>query len=368
MTINQELKYLASVVLEYQYSKFAEGEFDIKLYFVNKNNYGKSLGIFEGVVEGLYVISLILYLVFLINDIIGKVRGSTLFIGDWMLIIQCLSFILCIVGIALWLAIIIIKNTKMSSIRAAFQSFEGESSYHFSLSDRNELIKLGQILNSYKKINGINLLLMFLRLVKLFSQYFTPMQIILNTVFSSLSTLFAFFLFYLVGVLGFSFFAWLYYGTTLSSFSSLSKSFNMNFSLGFKLLNKPKLIAEMYDISAAITFLYVTIMVVTVSIIIANLCIIVLMYYYKDEYAKSKIEKSNFVINAILFYATCCKRNKIINIKKNCSAKNANYLTTKSKLNFILDVDPKTDETVVKYNELLVMEYEGPNGSNARNC
>ncbi len=30
--------------------------------------------------------------------------------------------------------------------------------------------------------------------------------------------------------------------------------------------------------------------------------------------------------------------------------------------------DPKTDETVVRYNELLVMEYAGQNGSNAENC
>lgn len=392
--INIEMKYLINVVIIYQYSKVSLGTIYTYFNFLKRNYYNSSIGVVSGIFQGLFVLILIVYFLFIIHEINARglfnqeLHKTNSHIKLFFLellntktqLIQMISFILSFTCLGMWVAVTVIKKKNMNSIKEVFKS-----DYYLTLEERNDIINISEIIEIYKIINGINLLILLTRLIKVISTYVYTIKMFMYTIRNSISMLFAFFVYFLCIVLGFAFFSWLYYGRYYSNFSTISKAFNENVAVGVGLLNKD-LFGELYSTSPPICLIYFFVIGIIVKYVIVNILIAILIYYYKITYveyeAKEKIKfikmnenESNrsFIYKMILGYMYiwdkifCCFKNVkgvILNEKKEeikCefSKKQINYdLGLKSDFNGIyIPYLGNTKQQIVEKMEIINAQF-----------
>lgn len=302
--INIEMNYLINVVIIYQYSKISLGKMYTYFHFLKRNYYNSSIGIVSGIFQGLFVLILIIYFLFIIHEI--NARGLSIqelhktkshiklffleLINTKTQLIQMISFILSFTCAGMWVAVTVIKKKNINSIKEIFKS-----DYYLTLEERNDVINISEIIEIYKIINGINLLILLTRLIKVISTYVYTIKMFMYTIRNSISMLFAFFVYFLCIVLGCSFFSWLYYGRFFSNFSTISKAFNENVAVGVGLLDKD-LFGELYSTSPPICLIYFFVVGIIVKYVIINILISVLIYYYRITYLEYETkEKQKFV-------------------------------------------------------------------------
>ena len=62
--INPSLKYIINIVFIYESNKSSLGDLNVNFFFLNKNFYNSTVGIFSAVFESLYLIALVIYIIF----------------------------------------------------------------------------------------------------------------------------------------------------------------------------------------------------------------------------------------------------------------------------------------------------------------
>lgn len=345
--INPSLKYIVNIVFIYELNKSSLGELNVNFFFLNKNFYNSTVGIFSAVFESLYVIALVIYIIFSLyenysiaiynknpnrNESNCEAFVSHIF-SDISFLLQLISFLLSISFIAMWIAVIILKKGSMDAIREAFIYNK-----FLTYDERNKIIKISEIIKIYKIVHGVNILFLLCRLVKIISRYIDTMKMFLNAVRTGISMIIAFFIYFIAIILGFTFFSWMYYGRSFVEYSTIAKAFNENFTLSLGLTNK-NIFELMYTFNSAISFLYFLSMSVIVKFVIVNVLIAILIYYYRNAYVNYELKekmnskqieekniKRSLIYQVMLFYIKvnewiCCKKGKgfvkMINKKEN---------------------------------------------------
>ena len=345
--INPSLKYIINIVFIYESNKSSLGDLNVNFFFLNKNFYNSTVGIFSAVFESLYVIALVIYIIFSLYENYSiaiyyknpnrNASNCEAFVShifsDISFLLQIISFLLSISFIAIWITVIIMKKGSMDAIREAFLYNK-----FLTYEERNKIIKISEIIKIYKIVHGVNVLFLLCRLVKIISRYMDTMKMFLNAVRTGIAMIIAFFIYFIAIILGFTFFSWMYYGRSFVEYSTIAKAFNENFTLSLGLTNK-NIFELMYTFNSPISFLYFLSMSVIVKFVIVNVLIAILIYYYRNAYVNYELKakmnakqieekniKRSLIYQVMLFYIKviewiCCKKGKgfvkMINKKEN---------------------------------------------------
>ena len=356
-TINNfENKYFCTIVMKNQIYDFGVSTVSLEIFIYNRDLYqskwSKSTIFYQTGFVVCYILSVVFFIlkiqiiVDLKNEeiehkekkkknksflhLIQKLSVTKVIFTKIFNIIQLINIILNLLSIIYWIIYIV----KMSKLNPELDKAEREN-YTISNETENKLIEAGKILKAYKKIIIVSIFFIFLNLIEIAGKLSRKVKTFIRTIHYSFDDILAFFIFLLIILLGFSTFAWLYYGRRLKTFYTLADSFQQNFAFFLGIIDSD-IFFLMYSDWGAMSCCYFIILIVIVRFIISKIILAILLHNYNranTDYLKSiffqKITetkghkvfiKKNFIftlmtwysffVNGILNFITCRKEEK----------------------------------------------------------
>lgn len=311
---NDQIDYIIHYEIQYNKKLDLGSDISVNLHYIKKNSYNNKLGIFRAIIECLFFIFTTVFFIYnLVNHIRSKKTSciSKLY-NDMSLVIYYISFLMSIISIGLWIAFIIIKNKDKTAFKNAITNKE-----QMSPATLNNCVLLHKLFNLYMIFLGLTHLLYLLLLVKVISFYVTSIRAIVKSLSDSIGTIIAFLLIYISFILGMTVFTWMYYGRYISTFSSLSDSFNFNVAVSFGILNN-NTVTNMHQKSNAITVIYFILIALLIHAVIFDVLIILLSNHFRnisntfsvqDSIKRKANSKGSLLLKLVICYRdkTGCK-------------------------------------------------------------
>lgn len=230
---------------------------------------------------GCYIIILLLFCVFVKTEIDDMTADYATYFSNFMLLVHCISLVLCAICIVQYFMIV---------FSYAYINFE------FPLPvpkaeryrDFEDLVNLANSMGDFMLIISLNLCLVLCRLITLMTTIVPQSGVIFNTFGSMKYNLVAFFMMFVIMVLGFTMAGYFLFGTRAESYSTMTQAFLSTLRLMQRegareqLNNADPMMANIYFVVFHLFFL-----------IVLQILISVLIYGYDKEKERQHTQDSD---------------------------------------------------------------------------
>lgn len=219
--------------------------------------------------------------------ILGKI-----IIEDIGRLIYFMSLIISVICMILWVLYVLYLLSNMNDITQTFQKDDQVLSHN----SMNQLILAGQALEKYRSLMTLNFLLIFIRLIKIMSQNYSPTNIFFNAIFMAKTDLTSFFVIFLTLLFGHTIFIYVYFGRVLVEFNDFLYTLFMNltFILGFI---PQSTYNNMYQFDDDMTLVYFILVIFFMRFIVVKILLSIILHFFKisSDFYESKHKEFGYV-------------------------------------------------------------------------